>query len=136
MPRIRVIVQLLEDDGQRHENDTTIDLSEFKDPELVNEEERLRAFNSTFGFLMRSVHHYVKYWASAAASAAYFKQVANSSREQGLSLGDSMAAMAAAINSSNGTSHLQLPIEMLDPKEGEDYPRPKFQTRYKRKPVV
>ena len=136
MSSLKVIVQLIDDEGQVHQNDTTIDLSEFKDPELVNEEERLHAFNSTFGFLMRSARHFVKYWAKGSESVAYFKRIEQYARDRGLSDADAMALMAASINSEEGTRHLQLPIQMLEPKEGEDYPRPKFLTRYKRGPVI
>lgn len=136
MPKLRLIVQLIEDDGQVHQNDTDIDLSDFKDPELVHEEERLHAFNSTFGFVMRSAQHYVKHWAGNSENVAYFKRVEQYARDHGMSEAETMALMASSINSVEGSRHLQLPIQMLTPKEGEDYPRPKFLSRYQRKPVV
>lgn len=136
MPSLKIIVQLVEDDGQIHQNETLIDLSEFKDPELVHEEERLHAFNSTFGFLMRSAQHFVKYWSNGSESVAYFRRIEQYARDRGMSEVDTMALMASSLNSDEGTRHLRLPIQVLEPKEGEDYPRPKFLTRYQRKPVV
>lgn len=137
MAKLRLIVQLIEDDDTRHQNDMDIPISDFKDPELVNEEDLLHAFNSTFGFLMKSVQHFVRYWARSAEGTAYFKRLEQYAHDRGLGTADSAALIAGAIHSSEeGMRILQLPLQVLEPKEGEDIPRPGFPSRYERKPVI
>jgi hypothetical protein len=136
MASLKLIVRLIEDDGQVHENEMDLPLSEFKDPDLVNEEDRRHAFCQAFGFLMKSLHHFVNYWAKSAAGTQYFQRVDDYARERGLSEVDRMAMVAGAISSPEGTQHLQLPLQVLEPKEGEDIPRPGFPSRYERKPVI
>ena len=136
MAQIKLIVQLIEDDGARHQNELDIPLSDFKDPDLVNEEDMIHAFNSTFGFLMKSALHFVKYWRASVASKDYFENIEQYARDRGMGDIGAAAMVAGAISSSEGTSHLQLPIQVLEPQEGEDFPRPKFPSRYTRKPVI
>ena len=136
MAQIKLIVQLIEDDGARHQNELDIPLSDFKDPDLVNEEDMIHAFNSTFGFLMKSALHFVKYWRASVASKDYFENIEQYARDRGMGDIGAAAMVAGAISSSEGTSHLQLPIQVLEPQEGEDFPRPRFPNRYTRKPVI
>ena len=136
MPKIVVIVRLIDEEGKRYENETNIDISSFRDPDLVEEANRIEVFNRVFGFLMRSAEHFVKHWARSVRGRDYFNRIDQSARTQGFSSLARQFLMSAAINSPEGSSHLELPIQVLEPKEGEDYPRPKFNTRYKRKPVV
>lgn len=136
MAKLRLIVQLIEDDDTRHQNEMDIPLSEFKDPDLVNEEDMIHAFNSTFGFLMRSAQHFVRYWRLSAENKAYFERIEQYARDRGMGDIGAAAMIAGAIITPEGTSHLQLPIQVLEPKEGEDFPRPKFPSRYTRKPVI
>jgi hypothetical protein len=133
---LKLIVQLVEDDGQVHQNEMDLPLSEFKDPDLVNEEDRRHAFCSTFGFLMKSLHHFVKYWRGSAESTAYFKRIEQYADDHNMGTADRMALMASSLNTEEGTRCLQLPLQVLEPQEGEDIPRPGFPSRYERKPVI
>ena len=136
MAELRVIVQLIEDDGTRHQNEVCIDLSEFKDPEMVEEEDRVHAFNKLFIFLEKSAKHFVKYWAASVVSKNYFEGLGQYARSRGMGEADTVAMVVGATHSTEGNQHLQLPLQVLEPKEGEDFPRPKFLSRYKRKSVI
>ena len=136
MAKLRLIVQLIDDDGTRHQNDMNIELSSFKDPDLVNEEDKVNAFNMLFGFLMKSAEHFVRYWARSVEGVTYFNSIDEYARNRGMGDVDRAAMMAGAINSPEGTQHLQLPLQVLDIKEGKDIPRPRFPNRYKRPPVI
>ena len=137
MAYLKLIVQLVEDDGKVHQYGTDLQLSEFKDPELANEKDRRHAFRQAFRFLSKSLHHFVGYWARSAEGTAYFNRLENYARERGLGMADTAALMAGATHSSEeGMKILQLPLRVLEPKEGEDFPRPGFPSRYARKPVI
>jgi len=136
MASLKLIVQLIEDDGQVHHNEMDLPLSAFQDPDRANEEDRRHAFCQTFGFLMKSLHHFVSYWARSAAGTAYFKRLDQYANDHNMGTADRMALMAASLNTEEGTRCLQLPLQVLNPKEGEDIPRPGFPNRYHRKPVL
>lgn len=136
MATIKLIVQLVEDDGEVNHSETDVPLALFKDPDLANKEDRLHAASQAFEFLGKSLHHFVAYWAQSAAATEFFKRIERYAREQGMGEVDTAALVAGAISSPGGTQHLQLPLKVLNPKEGEDIPRPGFPSRYQRKPVI
>lgn len=108
-------------------------LAEFDDPELSVKEDRTHVLRYTFDFMVKSLRQFVHPWAVSAQGRRMFEQITEHAQTLGVA---QEFAIAAALNSEEGTRALQLPLKVLKPEEGEDYPRPKFPSRYARKPVI
>ena len=92
-------------------------------------------------YLDRCSARYAEWYARAVENGRFFNGVEQWARDRGMGELDTAAMVAAAISSPQGTQHLELPVQVLDPSPKELEPRiptgsPEIKTRFKRDPVL